>query len=59
MFFLALFNMYVYVLLYFNWPTQGQSDLQTDDEIEMRAKFEKDKPLDSEDGDPRNIKIEF
>jgi len=23
MFFLALFNMYVYVLLYFNWPTQG------------------------------------
>lgn len=35
MFFIALFNIYIYALVYLNWPTVADLVITLEDEIEM------------------------
>ena len=41
MFFLALFNFYVWCLVYLNWPTE-LTDMISLDEVEMEIRFSRE-----------------
>jgi len=39
MFFQALFNLYIFVILFLNWPTDTSEDISYHEQIEMQQRF--------------------
>jgi hypothetical protein len=53
MFFIALFNIYVWSLIYLNWPAETSEMVSLREEIEMEVRFERSNELHNNGYDMR------
>ena len=72
MFFFALFNLYVYVVMYLNMPADYSSDLSINEQVEMQSRFSVGGPQiagqhiggeefeeEKDSADPKQVQVEF